>query len=305
MSSSDFTHLMGWIKTPPKQMNAFMATLPMPYFSDVNQKIKGTGKGTVLLYEFYRKLSGGKDGLKIQEGPDCTAFGADHALIHAEAADIVMRGDLDEWNPNGFSTEVIYAGSRVNVGGGRLGNGGGSYGSWTADFCNRFVIAPRAKYGRYDLTRYNYSTAANWGSPGVGVPREILEANKGKRIKTVSLVRTFQEVADCIANGIAVTIASNCGFTSTRDKYGRCRASGSWPHQMAIIGVINTNELQMVCIANSWGKYMSGPLYLNQPEESFWCDASDLERYILSANDSWAYSDVVGFERKELKLGWV
>lgn len=300
--TSNFDHLMGWKPTPPKQMNAFMASLPMPLFSDVSQNIKGTGKGkTTLLYNFARQLNNGKDILQVQEGTDCTSFGAAGALGHASAADIVLKGDFDEW-PGIFSTEVIYGGSRILVGNGQLGYGGGSYGSWTADFCQRYAIVPRGKYGRYDLTEYSWSTAQSWGNPGGGVPKEILDANKGKRIKTVSQVRTFEEVADCIANGIAVTIASNCGFNSTRDKNGACRPEGTWPHQMHICAAIYTNELQMACIANSWPPYLSGPRFLDCPDGAFWCYATDLERYILSANDSWAYSDVIGFERKDLDL---
>jgi hypothetical protein len=56
-------------------------------------------------------------------------------------------------------------------------------------------------------------------------------------------------------------------------------------------------------VVNSWGpNWVSGPKRHNQPDGSFWCDADTLERYILSANDSWAYSNFNGFPPQKLNL---
>lgn len=298
---ADFSKFFGWFPTQPKDYEAFCSRLPLPYFSDVNH-IKGTAKGkTVLLYEYVRQLNNGKDILTTQVGSDCTAHGAACAIGHASAADICYRQEWEEWcGP--IATEPIYGGSRVNVGGGRLGNSLGSYGSWTAEFCQKYAIVPRGKYGKYDLTEYNWNTAQSWGSPGRGCPVELLNSNKGRHIQAVSQVRTSEEVADAIANGIGITIASNTAWTTKRNQYGACRVdpNNSWPHQLSIIAMIFTDELQMFCIANSWGNYLSGPLYLNQPTGSFWCYADELEKYVLSANDSWAYDNVEGFGKRDL-----
>lgn len=294
--------LCGWVPPPVPETQAMMATMPMPVFSDVMGDIKGSGRGkTVLLFQYTRQLNGGKDVAQTQTGPDCVSLGASHASDYTYAAEIAMKGELEEWL--GISaTEDIYGGSRVNIGKGQLGNGGGSYGVWAAKYVSQYGTLLRKKYDKYDLSKYNYDTAAYWGSPNVGVPRDLLEVAKNNKVRTVSLIRTYEEARDALANGYAITIASSQGFTQTRDKDGFCQPSGSWPHQMCLIAVDDNFSRPGVLILNSWGRYMNGPVRFDQPQESFWCDAQVLEERILSVGDSWAYSDRAGFPMKEIVI---
>ena len=73
---------------------------------------------------------------------------------------------------------------------------------------------PRGKYGNVDLTKYSGSKARSWGRRGAGVPSSLIPIAKQHPILTVSQVKTYEEVRDLIANGYAVTIASNQGFSS-------------------------------------------------------------------------------------------
>lgn len=223
--------LFGWVKPTDTQQDRILSSLPMPIFSDVYSSIKDSGKGKVLLLsDFVKKLHGKHIG-QIQVIGDCVSFGAAHAVDHTYAAEILMKGDFEEWLGL-TSTEDIYGGSRVQIGNGQLGSGDGSIGSWAAKYVNQYGTLLRQKYEKDDLSVYSGNRAKQWGMPRVGTPSYLLPIAAQYKIRTVSLIRTYEEARDAIANGYAVTVASNVGFTSQRDSEGFLRQSGSWAHQM-------------------------------------------------------------------------
>lgn len=58
-------------------------------------------------------------------------------------------------------------------------------------------------------------------------------------------------------------------------------------------------------IVQSWGPNTpQGPLYLDQPDYTFWADAGVVERRIFSAGDSWALFRAPEFARRPLPSGW-
>lgn len=117
---------------------------------------------------------------------------------------------------------------------------------------------------------------------------------------------TWEEARDAIYNGYSLSIASNAGFSSTRDKDGFARPSGSWAHQMAVVAM-KDDKRPGVLIQNSWGpNWINGPKgeYEDIPMGSFWCDAEVLERNILSAHDSFAHSSFDGYPQQDLNLHW-
>ena len=81
----------------------------------------------------------------------------------------------------------------------------------------------------------------------------------------------------------------------TRDVDGFCRASGTWAHCMAIVG-IRGGSRPGALLLNSWGPNAhTGPRGLGDPSPAgFWADANVVDR-MLKQGDSWAFSDVVGF----------
>lgn len=300
-----FLEMPGWDYNP-HAVAGVMARLPMPLFGPVGGPLKDSGKGKiVLLYKCVMDLLDGNFNVRTQSGPDCVSFGAAAAVDAVKATEIVLKKELESWVAE-TSTEDIYGGSRVNIGRGALGNGGGSYGGWAAEYVQKCGTLVRQKYGtKYNLSIYNYETAARWGTPNVGVPEELLNFARQHTIRTVSLVTTYEEVRDSLANGYAVTIASNQGFSNIRDSEGFAEPEGNWAHQMCLVGVDDkgdgcSRERPGVLCVNSWGRWNGGPKRHNQPDGSFWIDADVLERYILSKRDSWAYSDYDGFPPKKI-----
>ena len=290
--------LQGWVDDPAK-VEEIMNDLPFPVFQDVWQPIKGTGKNKkTLLYDYIRKASGGKFPKRKQTVGDCVAQGAAYAVDAVKSVDIILNKEFEEWVAE-TATEDIYAGSRIQIGKGRL-RGDGSIGAWAARYVNEYGAVPRGKYGNIDLTTYSGSKARSWGRKGAGVPKTLLPIVKKHPILTVSKVTTYEEVRDLISNGYAVTIASSQGFSSRRDSEGFASPKGSWAHQMSILAVDDEYKRPGVLVQNSWGKWNGGPKRHDQPDGSFWVDAEEIEKRILKKGDSWAFSGYEGFKPREL-----
>jgi hypothetical protein len=278
-----------------------MMSLPMPIFSDVYQPLKDSGKGKVaLLYDFVVKLTK-EFPVSHQTIGDCVSHGAACAINVLKATEIVLKKDIEDWVAQ-TSTEDIYAGSRILIGNGRLGSGDGSVGAWAAQYVNIYGTLIRKKYGSIDLSVYDGARAKEWGNPGNGTPRDLLVFSKEHLVKTVSQVRTYEEARDAIANGYPVTVASNQGFTTTRDNDGFALASGNWGHQMCFTACDDSFRRPGLLCQNSWGtNWISGPTRHNQPLGSFWVDASTVNR-MLAQNDSWAFSNFDGFKPQKINL---
>lgn len=296
--SKDLSHLGGWIDDP-KGVEKSMSRLPMPVFSDVWSATKESGKGKkMLLYDIVRKVAGGFPN-RLQTVGDCVSQGTALAVDIAKCVDIHLKGDFEQWVAE-TSTEDIYSGSRNIIGGGRLGNGDGSLGSWAAEYVNEYGGLPRDKYGNIDLTVYDGNKARQWGRSGFKLPKEFLDIAKKHPILTVSQVNTWEEVRDLIYNGYPVTIASNQGFSSERDKDGFAKPEGSWAHLMCLVAMDDEFNRPGALCANSWAEWNSGPKRHDQPVGSFWIDAEELEKRILKTGDCWAFSGYLGFQPNKL-----
>lgn len=301
----NLSDLQGWIKPKEEEQARILLSLPIPILADVNPPIRGTGRGQIRILSDYVKQLHGKHIAQIQVIGDCVSFGAAHAVDHTQAFEIVVKREREAWLGI-TSTEDIYGGSRIQIGNGQLGYGDGSIGSWAAKYVSQYGTLLRTKYNNDDLTVYSGQRAKDWGNPGRGVPKYLLEIARSTPIKTTSLVRTYEEARDAIYNGYAVTIASNIGFNSKRDKDGFLYRSGSWAHQMCLIGVDDAFKRPGCLCLNSWPySWVSGPTRHDMPPGSFWIDASTINQ-ILAQGDSWAYSDRVGFPLKKINLNnWV
>ena len=294
----DFSKLQGWIPTKPKDFEGYMATLPTPYFSEAHPLLKDSGKGkTVLLYEFVRKVYG-KDIAQIQEIGDCVSFGYAHGADYLQCAEI-CAGDFEEFTEL-TATEYIYGTSRVLIGNGRLGASQGSYGEWARKAIMQYGVITRKKYaGNIDLTVYDGQRANSYGY--YGPPNNLVDIGRKYPIKTTSLAKTWEEVRDAVCNGYPVPICCSYIPRSTRDKDGFGYLDQPGGHCQCVIGIKDDNR-PGVCILNSWGRFMNGPVGLDCPQEAYWIDAEVLEKRVLSEGDSFVISDRVGFPKKELNL---
>lgn len=207
-----------------------------------------------------------------------------------------------------IATEPIYAGSRVEIGGGRI-RGDGSVGAWAADFVNKYGLLQRKKYDNFDLTKYSGAKAKEWGAPRAGVPDVLEPIAKLYPIETVSLVVTDDEASAALYNMYPIPVCSNQGFKTTRDKYGFCDPSGSWAHCMVARGICiakrGSNWVLAVVIQQSWGESPGGPnkvelkdgRIVTLPQGCFLIEMDVFVR-MLRGRDSFALSDVKGFVRR-------
>lgn len=297
---ADYSHLMGWHRDD-RAVEIALSEMAIPNISYATG-IVGSGAGkTVLLYQYLNKLVG-KFNVRLQTIGDCVSMGAACAVDVLRCVQHFHLGTAEQWIAE-CATEPIYAGSRVEIAGGQLGGGDGSNGIWAAKWVKQYGILLRQKYGDIDLTTYSGQRARQWGMPRAGVPDVLEPIAKLHPVKQYAQVRTWEEARDALANGYPVTIASGAGFSSTRDKDGFARPAGSWAHQMCLIAVKDDGRPGAL-IQNSWGpNWIGGPKgEFDIPDGSFWCDASVLERNILSAGDSWAFSNFESFPPQKLDL---
>jgi hypothetical protein len=192
---------------------------------------------------------------------------------------------------------TIYWGSRVEIGGGKLW-GQGSVGAWAAKYLKDYGILPQAKYPDIDLSKYDASVCCG-GRARSGVPDSLESIARQHPVKSYAQVNTFEEMAAAIENGYPVTVASNQGFSKQRDAEGFAKPQGSWGHQMCCVGV--RHDRPGALVANSWGAYYTGGPADMSPATK-WVDAATIG-HMFRAGDSFALSDMTGWERKGLNYG--
>lgn len=269
-----------------------MQTSRYPLFGDASRKIKNSGKGQ--LSTPYKSV------LKFDKNPynerqvtgDCVSHATRNACDVSRAVEIDVHSDRESWIARG-ATEGIY---------GARGHGGqGMSCARAAEFVSKYggVLVRQNYKGVVDLSKYQGMLGANWG--GRGLPDPVLDLANDHQIKTVSLIRTVEEARDALANGYGISVCSNYGFSSTRDKKGFAKTSGSWAHAMAWIACDDTGGEPAFLVQNSWGKWNDGghPDWGPIPEGSFLIKA-DIAKGMLAQNGAYAFSNFDGFPVQKL-----
>jgi hypothetical protein len=293
----------------------FLSSLPRPRLDQAAPHLMraATDDKPVLLYralyEAFAEHNGGAKWVVGKQGiGDCVSWGWAHGCDICLAVEWKLGGS-SEWRP--AATEAIYGGSRVEARDAKSGGwGDGSYGGAAAKFVHNFGVLFRQPYNElgFDLTDYSAQRAKQWGNYGCGGSGDNGKADKVAKlhpVRSVALVRNFEEAAAAIAAGYPVPVCSGQGFSSRRDDQGFSRASGSWSHCMCFIGV-RFDRKGLLCL-NSWGpNWISGPKWPeDQPDGSFWVEESTATR-MLRGEDSFAVSAYEGFPYRDLKHGdWV
>lgn len=292
----------GWVDDA-KARHRWVKGQTTPYLTQQNQQIRGTGKGkTVLLWKYLEEVTQRPLLPHLQDTGDCVshAFGLGIDILTAVQ---ILKGRKPERWIGKTATEIIYAGSRFEAGGGVIKYRAGSTGAWAADFVSRWGVLHRRTYlgGRYDYTTYSGSVADDLGR--TGVPDALEPLCKLHPVKTVSLCRSWDECRDAVANGNLVAMCSNVGF---RVRGGRDRdgflipGRRPWYHAMLIAGIDDSYKRPGALVINSWGSHWTyGPKRHEQPDGSFWVDASVINR-ALRQGDSIAMSSFVGYPRMNL-----
>lgn len=238
----------------------------------------------------------------------CVSFGWGRGSQDLILIQILATKNAEEWPGAEVATEPIYGGSRVEVGGGRIG-GDGSTGAWAAKWVSDWGILFRKKYGNVDLTTYDTTRCRAWGK--TGVPNELEPVAKEHPVKGVAVVSTASQAWDAIGSGYPIPCCSNVGFQSPL-KEGYCARKGSWAHCMTFRGrFVHPSKGKSFIIQNSWGDYLKGgdPKIevkgagsVTLPQGCFAITEADAEA-ILRQRDSYAISSFRGFPAR--KLDWL
>ena len=285
-----------------KEVDRFVGSLRRPMFATAAKPLQDTGKGkTVLLHKNLVAVRGSWP-YYVQTIGDCVGHGYARAAMVLAATEIVL-GERERYAGD-IASEDQYAGGRVEIGGGRLGNSDGSVGAWSARYITEYGTLLRQKYGSIDLTRYSGQRARDWGRRGAGVPDELEPSARQHPVRTVSLVSSYEEARDAIANGYPVPVCSAQGFSDKRDSQGFARPSGTWYHCMLFVAVDDTGERPgLLCDNSSWGPdWISGPKRHDQPDGTFWVDAETADRMLRRDPDSYSLSGFEGYPDNSDKL---
>lgn len=229
----------------------------------------------------------------------CVSFGTASAMLYTQVGEI-KRGDKEQVKVP--SMEVVYSGSRVEVGGGRI-RGDGSVGAWAAKWVNQWGIVPQGIHGQHDLTKYDGARARKWGAPGAGCPNDLEPVAKQNPVGAVTLVTSFEDACIALSQGFGINVCSNQGFRMSRDSEGFCTAAGSWSHSMAFIGY-RKGKRPGLFVVNSWGgNSTTGPAPEGGPASGWWVEAKVADN-MLRARDSFAYSKFTGFPKNQ-SIDWI
>ena len=273
-----------------------LAAMPRPFFAAAASHLSGSGSGqTVLLYKAFQDVNGGRYlDYPAQTIGDCVSHGFGHGIDLLEAVQIAVGHQAEEFKQT--ATEAIYGMARVDIGGQHGSLFDGAVGAWAAK-----AVTTLGTLSRDVVGPYNGQRAKEWGR--AASPANSKSKATAHKVKTASLVTTFEELEDALANGYPVTVCSNQGFTLERDADGFCRPQGVWAHCMLIVGV-RADQRPGACIFQSWGSEVpSGPLALDQPPNSFWAERAVVER-MLGLQDSWSLSNFEGYPGQVLPDHW-
>lgn len=287
---------------------AFLFALVSTFVLSIQNVAPPNSNDEVFLYRAVEKVAPGHFPLNQGSYGSCVAFG------HAAACDVLLAQEVVARRAAKFlkaSPDSLYAGSR-NEAYQKIthsrSQGSTGYGAtrWLTGATGVGGVLYQQAYPQFgvDLSTYEIPRTANWGAEGNGGVKDSLNGPLDReafktRIKSAAKVTTLNELDASLVNGFPVTICSGQGFSSTRDKDGFCRAQGSWPHCMVIIGKRGEGRKGYL-ILNSWGKnWVSGPKYRDQPDGSFYAEPATVAK-ILRQGDSYALSGPTGFERRLL-----
>jgi len=199
--------------------------------------------------------------------------------------------------------EPIYGGGRITIGKGRLGNSGGMYGGWAAEFVSRYGACARNRYGSIDISVDDpigrTDLARDWGNRGV--PKEVLEACNHKF--DAHLARTIDDQMDALACGFAGAFSRNV-TGGKRDANGMSRLSEPAAHCECVVGVfVAYNGEDGVLMQNSWNSQpgggttlkMAGGYEYQLPQGCYGVFADDQAR-AMKSGESWHFELKQGSE---------
>jgi hypothetical protein len=235
----------------------------------------------------------------------CVARGGSGALNVRQCIQIALLGTNEEFKP--VSHSALYG--EVRELGGIRGNSDGAMGADAAKALARFGGKHQAEVGEPVGREGYYSDdlAVRWGAGrgGVWTPENVKALGADNKALDVRPVRSAQEAADVIASLGVFTVASDQGFTTTRDASGVCRPRGTWMHQMFGAAVVVLPDGRRVFgIGQSWGDNVpDGPTLWHCPDYVFGVEWDVLDR-MLRQGDSMGILAFDGWDNPTPVIPW-
>ena len=159
---------------------------------------------------------------------------------------------------------------------------------------------------KVDFEQYSSRNAGIYGSSTP--PKSWLEIGQQHLIRTTTVLNSYEELRDMLANGYGVSSCGGESFSDQRDSNGVSkRTSKGWAHAMAYIAaderpeIIEVYKEPLICVQNSWGNWNDGSRKIMDtnfliPIGAFWARWSDLKN-----RDMIAFSSFNGWKRKALR----
>jgi hypothetical protein len=281
-----------------------LAQQPYPLLATSNFKLRGDNIGKRIVLTDYIIQANKVFNVHLQTIGDCTS--------HACGLSIDILKGIDKVKNNqeyiaDTATEISYSLGRVECANRRWSGSDGCTGSAISEGARKYGVLLRKQYGKYNFTVYDGDLARRLGESGC--PDELEPEAKNHILKTISLTTNIEDAAEACLNGFPTVICSDVGFDCRRDRYGKILKddkgflyqAGSWNHAMVLSGVDWDRSRPACLIQNSWGDFCSGPKRYNEPEGSFWVDFKTVDK-MLKQNDSFTYSNFLGYEPQKLSL---
>lgn len=255
----------------------------------------------MMLYEVCRKLLGQDTKNYAQEIGDCVSFGAKNAIEYLMACERLLKGDLEKWRP--VFPPYLYGTGRIYIGGGQLGNGDGSLGSWMAEAVVKYGVLCSDEP---NVPSYAGSVAKAWGGrSGKNYLDQFKPTAEKHPVRSAAKINNWEELVAAICNGYPCTVASNQGFDMEAGSDGFHDARGNWAHQMCIVGIDDEYTEPYAIILNSWGDAHGRLKDFNTGETLPVGVLRVRKRTIqnmINAGETFAFSNFEGFPDQEAKL---
>lgn len=248
---------------------------------------------------------------------DCIGQASALACDILATTDIHMLRQRERWEAKA-SVEMIYAGSRVEIGGNKLMGRGGSHGEWAARYLKEYGVLHRKRYekdgNQLDLSGYHPARSRKYRSSGV--PDWLETLAKDHPVQEFTQVRSGREALDAVCAGQPVLMCSSYAFPNKRDQDGFTKpylgrrtkrgwrwidARIQWWHAMLLCAAILEGSRVGGTILNSHGVWNSGPQPNDLPDGGFNVELQYLDMMVKDWYDCYALGSYKGHEAKKIQ----
>jgi hypothetical protein len=286
--------MQGWINSARERV-LWQESQPRPIYSEPNSMGSGDGK-RALLWQYVRKL----DPLaftEVQTVGDCVAHGSRNARDCTRAVQVLL-----EQRPESF----ILRGATEPTYGARGHSGEGMVPARASTFERDVGFLIRKKYDPVDLSKYNGSLGAKWGS--TGVPSDVADLCRQQKVGIIRQITTVRDAMDALANGYGIHSGQYAKWAGSPNAQNiHPRQAGGWNHDMATVGFDDTKEFWPFTVfftQNSWGGWnqpvKDWPASYPEQVPGMIVTKADDWAVCVTDGDAWAYGNVDGFPPQKL-----